>query len=67
MRLPRRRLEMILVHAFTALFTAQFLVTDASILELRTTKISPADKKSSTLSSKSSICEKKFDSFFSDR
>ena len=45
------------MHVFTALFTAQFLVTNTASFELGTTKTSQADLKSAVLTSKSIICD----------
>ena len=54
------------MHVFTALFTAQFLVTNTASFELGTTKTSQADLKSAVLTSKSIICAGLHDSSDSD-
>ena len=54
------------MHVFTALFTAQFLVTNTTSFELRTTKTSQTDLKSCILTSKSIICAELHDSYDSD-
>ena len=51
---------------FTALFTAQFLVTNTASFELGTTKTSQADLKSAVLTSKSNTCAELHDSYDSD-
>ena len=52
-----------LVHVFTAVFTAQSLVTNTTSFELRTTKTSQADLKSAVLTSKSTSSDEAYVSY----